>query len=1235
MSVSDEVPASVHEGEKLGRDSLIALLQQEQQEHGFISREAAASIGHRLSIATSKVYGVATFYNQFRFTPPGRFHIQTCRGTACHINRSKEVLDCLTQELGIKPGSTTRDGRFSLEVVACLGACGQSPVVSIDGEFHGGMSAKKVKELLSFYRAMPEETGPEPGETADSSKPRITTEVAAEKLIPREERFAELCRDVVTRPVIYVGTGTCGLGAGAGKTLTAVERFLEKEKIDAEVVGVGCIGLCASEPLLDIQLPGRARVCFAEVTEDKVAELLGRVFHGPFPGELSLGQHRNPHHEPYADVRFMDELPFFERQTRRVLENCGFIDPDAIDEYIAHGGYRALEQTLQRTPEEVCDIVSKSGLRGRGGGGFPTGKKWRIALAQDVDQKYLICNADEGDPGAFMDRAVIEGDPHRVLEGMAIAAHAIGATKAYVYIRAEYPLAIQRLETAIAEARLYGFVGSNIMGSGRDLEIAIKKGAGAFVCGEETALIGSIEGRRGMPRPRPPFPAVEGLFGKPTVINNVETLANLPGIIRNGHEWFSAVGTDGSKGTKVFALSGKIKRTGLIEVAMGTTLRDIVFGAGGGIPNGKAYKAVQIGGPSGGCIPAQHLDIDIDYESLKTVGAIMGSGGLVVMDEDNCMVDVATFFMEFIQNESCGKCIPCREGTRRLLEILRRVGRNRNQESGYDALIRFKGMVYLERLAKVIKDTSLCGLGQTAPNPVLSTLRWFRDEYEAHVYDRRCPAGVCKNLVGAPCQSACPVGTEVWRYVAHIGRGEYEEAYRVIREANPFPSVCARVCNHPCESACRAGITGGEPIAVRALKRFVTDHVDPGIYKTVVRPAGADAPRIAVIGAGPAGLTAAHDLSVRGFPVTLFEKENKPGGMLLCGIPEYRMPRDTLAKEIHSLLNENITLKCGVSLGKDFTAEGLLAEGFQAVYVAIGSHRSIGLDLDGENAEGIFPAIEFLKAQNLRNVALARGGVGVIGGGNSAIDAARVALRQNGVRGVTIYYRRTRTEMPAFEEEIEAALDEGIDFVPLVSPVALQTYNGRLTGLGLIRNELGEPDASGRQRPVPIPGSEYTVQLDTLIVAIGERPDIESLRGLDVSKRGTLVVNPESTSTSTAGIFAGGDVTTGPNTVVDSIAAGKRAAVMIERYITGKQPRLVDEVRLPTVYVEPPTGMDTEISSTHRVEIDHLRLKSRRKNFREVELCISELDALREARRCLRCDVEFSRPQGERPEVPR
>jgi NADH:ubiquinone oxidoreductase subunit F (NADH-binding)/NAD-dependent dihydropyrimidine dehydrogenase PreA subunit len=564
----------------------------------------------------------------------------------------------------------------------------------------------------------------------------------------QEQMLAAFRREELDKPVIFIGAGTCGLGAGAGKTLKAVHKYLESKDMAADVVEVGCIGMCSVEPLMDIQLPGKNRLSFKKVTEAKVADLLDSAFAGkPNPDSVFV-QIPVEGKEAWQDVPRMMEHPFFAPQTRWVLANCGVVDPGRIEEYIARGGYQPFAEAIRtKTREELCELVEKSGLRGRGGGGFPTGTKWKFALGAQSDQKYLVCNADEGDPGAFMDRAVIEGDPFRLLEGMAIAAYAIGSTKAYIYIRAEYPLAITRLESAVKQARAYGLLGENILDSGFNLEIVIKKGAGAFVCGEETALIHSIEGKRGMPRPRPPFPAVKGLFGKPTIINNVETLANLPVVLDKGLEGFCAVGTEKSKGTKVFALSGKITHTGLVEVAIGTPLRTIVYDIGGGPANGKAYKAVQIGGPSGGCIPEQHLDVSIDYETLKTLGAMMGSGGLVVMDEDTCMVDVAMFFMDFIQRESCGKCIPCREGTRRMLEILTRMTKSHKTEKGNEALERFRGVMYLDRLANVIKDTSLCGLGQSAPNPILSTLRWFRDEFEAHVFERKCAAGVCKELL--------------------------------------------------------------------------------------------------------------------------------------------------------------------------------------------------------------------------------------------------------------------------------------------------------------------------------------------------------------------------------------------------------------------------------------------------------------------------------------------------------
>jgi NADH-quinone oxidoreductase subunit F len=1049
------------------------------------------------------------------------------------------------------------------------------------------------------------------------------------------ERIALLRRDRVTKPTLFVGTGTCGLGAGAAKTVAAAKTYLAEKAIDAEVVEVGCLGMCSEEPLLDVQLPGRARLCFARVTAERVPAVLDAALSGQASEKTTLGQFRAKVAEPWPGVAFLDQHPFFAPQLRWVLANSGIVDPGNLDEYIARGGYTALEKTLRtRKPEAVCEEVIRGGLRGRGGGGFPAGRKWKLAREAPGDHKYLICNADEGDPGAFMDRAVAESDPYRLLEGMVIAAYAIGASKAYIYIRAEYPLAIERLKAAIPMATAYGLLGKNILGSGFDLEIMLKLGAGAFVCGEETALMHSIEGKRGMPRPRPPFPVTAGLFGMPTVINNVETLACVPGLMAMGDEAFAAVGTAKSKGTKVFALSGMVNRTGLVEVPMGTTIRDIVFAVGGGIPNGKRCKGVQIGGPSGGCIPEPKMDITVDYDALKELGAIMGSGGLVVLDENTCMVDLAKFFMEFIQAESCGKCIPCREGTKRMLEILQAITRPRRRENGADALVRFQGVMQLKQLAETIRISSLCGLGQTAPNPVLSTMRWFHDEYEAHVYDRACPAGTCKELVGAPCQAGCPVGTEVWRYVAHLARGETELAYRAIREANPFPSVCARVCSHPCEEVCRCGATGGEPIAVRALKRYVVDHVDPKTFAVTIKPATERSKRVAVIGAGPSGLTVAHYLSQKGHRVTMFEKENQPGGMLMNGIPAYRLPREVLEKEIATLLNDNIELKCNVALGKDITIDGLLAAGFHAVYVSIGAYRSQRLGIEGEDVAGVIPGMAFLKANNLRNEALARGQVGIVGGGNTAMDAARVALRQPGVESVTILYRRTRDEMPAFTEEVHAALDEGITIKELVAPLAVLSRNGKLTGVRLIRNELGAQDSSGRPRPVPVKGSEFELPLDTLVVAISETPEAEAFSGLRTTRWGTIETNPESLGAGKPGVFSGGDVARGPTGVIEAIADGKRAALMIDRYLGGKQLKMIKKVRLPSLFIEPLADAGDEAGEADaandpkmaRAEEEMVPVAKRRGNFVEVELGLSLQAATDEARRCLRCDLDFTRP---------
>ena len=533
---------------------------------------------------------------------------------------------------------------------------------------------------------------------------------------------------------ILVCGGTGCTSSSSMKIIEKMETLIAENSMadEIKVVKTGCFGLCAQGPIMMIYPD---HLMYTQVQPEDVEEIFeNHVKCGQVVTRLLAGNH-----EEGEVSNALESVDFFSRQMRVALRNCGAINPEDIDEYIARDGYLALEKvTGSMTPEEVIELIRASGLRGRGGAGFPTGVKWSFAAAQQVAQKYVCCNADEGDPGAFMDRSVLEGDPHSVIEAMAIAAYAIGANQGYVYVRAEYPIAVERLTIAINQAREYGLLGKDIFGTGFDFNLDIRLGAGAFVCGEETALMTSVEGRRGEPRPRPPFPAVKGLFGQPTILNNVETYANVPVIILKGAEWFSGIGTEKSKGTKVFAVGGKIENTGLVEIPMGTTLREIVFDIGGGVPNGKKFKAAQTGGPSGGCIPASQLDTPIDYESLIALGSMMGSGGLIVMDEDTCMVDLAKFFLEFTVDESCGKCPPCRIGTKRMLEILTRITEGKGVPDDIEKL---------ETLARDIKAAALCGLGQTAPNPVLSTLRYFRDEYMAHVIDKKCPAGVCKSML--------------------------------------------------------------------------------------------------------------------------------------------------------------------------------------------------------------------------------------------------------------------------------------------------------------------------------------------------------------------------------------------------------------------------------------------------------------------------------------------------------
>ncbi len=1004
------------------------------------------------------------------------------------------------------------------------------------------------------------------------------------------------------RSHILVCSGTGCHASGSMVLKEALEKEIARVGLDKEVkvIETGCFGFCRFGPNMMVYPEG---VFYCQVHEEDVPELVeehlikGRVV----PRLL----YREPETER-AVVDFED-IPFFHKQTRVVLEDCGIINPESIREYIARDGYFGLAKALQMKREEVIDEVKKAGLRGRGGAGFPTGLKWEFAAKAEGSPKYIVCNADEGDPGAFMDRSTIEGDPHRLLEGMTIAGYAVGASQGYVYVRAEYPLAVRRLYKAIDDARELGLLGKNILNSGFDFDIDLRLGAGAFVCGEETALLNSIMGLRGEPRPRPPFPANEGLWGKPTVINNVETFANVPVILRKGHEWFNTIGTEASKGTKVFALAGQINNNGLAEVPMGTSIGEIVFDIGGGLPDGKKFKAVQTGGPSGGCIPVEYLNTPVDYESLAELGTIMGSGGFVVMDQDTCMVDLAKFFLEFVQSESCGKCAPCRIGTKRMLEILHRISQGEGKVEDIETL---------EELGNAIKESALCGLGQSAPNPVLSTIKYFREEYEAHIIDKKCPASVCAALFTAPCQNTCPANVDVPMYVDLIAQGRFAEAYEEILRENPLPVVCGRVCNHPCESRCRRSQLD-EPIAIRDLKRFASDYavsLNGARPKPSVKPPTGK--KVAIVGAGPAGLTAAHYLALQGHSVTIYEALPVAGGMLAVGIPEYRLPKHALNKDIEAIENLGVTIKTGVKVGTDISWETLKQE-YDATFIAIGAHKDQRMGIPGEDLPGVVPGVVLLRDINLgKDVDLEGKKVVVVGGGNVAMDAARSAKRL-GAESVTVVYRRRKEDMPAEKEEIEAAMEEGISFNLMVNPVEI-IGDGKVEKVRCVKMRAGEFDSSGRRRTYPIEGSEFDLECDVFIPAIGQVPDTDVFMGdgLEIKRGGTFEVDPRTLATDIPSIFAGGDCVTGPATVVEAIEAGKKAASSINELLVG-DPNVVPEPKHERKLTRPIVEDKLE-----RIRAKELSPNIRVNSFAEVELGYDATQAQQEAMRCLRCDVK-------------
>ena len=1022
-------------------------------------------------------------------------------------------------------------------------------------------------------------------------------------------------------PIIMVGMGTCGIGNGAELIFKCLQKKIESEKIACKLKPVGCFGFCAEEPLLTIFTPGKAMLVYSKVDEKDALKILedlskGKTYRKKILCKIDAWDFITSKIEfgkGYDEIPRWDEIPFFKGQKKIVLRNAGLINPEIIEDYITVGGYRALAKVL--TTMQANDVIKEvldAKLRGRGGAGYPTGKKWDIMRAAVSDEKYLICNADEGDPGAYMNRNEIESDPHSILEGMMIGAYAMGANHGIAYVRAEYPLAVKRLKIAIDEATTLGLMGENIMGTGFSFKMDVVEGAGAFVCGEETALIASIEGKAGRPMPRPPYPAGKGLYGKPTNINNVETWCNIPVIIEKGSEWFKQTGTENSPGTKVFSLVGKVKNTGLVELPLGSTLDHFVFQIGEGTGTSKLVKAVQTGGPSGGCIPLEYFHTPVDYESLAGLGAIMGSGGMVVMDQDNCMVDVARYFLEFNAAESCGKCTPCREGLAQALAILIRITEGKGN---------YGDLTMLELLSSTIKDTAICGLGQTAPNPILTTLRYFRNEYEEHIVEKRCHAGVCEKLYMALCENSCPLHMNIPGYIELIKEDRIEEAFELTLRDNPIPGTIGRICHFHCQMRCRRDQLD-EPVSQGEIHRYLADTMyqlgkENEVYtKLIKEKLHTTNKNIAIIGAGPAGLTAAYYLVRLGHAVTIYDALPEAGGVVRFGIPQYRLPKSVLQKEVQFIKKLGVKFLFNQVLGTNLSLE-TSRKNNDAVYLAIGAWKDIDMGIPGENAKGVFTGVEVLKEMALGKKPKLGQKVVVIGAGNVAIDAARSIWRLG--KDVTVVYRREKCDMPANKIEIIESEAEKIKFHFMSGPnEILRNKNGNVNALRVDIMTCGGIDNSGRRRPIPT-GKQEDIPCDSVILAVGERVDSAYLKGenLETTKDGRLIINPFTYETSQSKVFAGGDAVLGPSTAAEAMGMAKKAAESID-FILMKEKRFhllfrdfVYENIVPTNPKITPKNKSYKLSVSERIG-----------NFHEVDFGYTGEQARHEVNRCLRCDVK-------------
>lgn len=1016
---------------------------------------------------------------------------------------------------------------------------------------------------------------------------------------------------------ISVGLGTCGIGSGAEELYNELLKVAPKGLL---IKRAGCFGFCAKEPLLMLYKPNLPILLFSEVkpqsakkfvdaamdmklTEKLSKTAMAKISRWDFrTSELFFG-------EAWPNIPEWNELAFFKNQEKLVLRDCGLIDPEKIEEYIAIGGYSALKDAiLTKKPEDIIKMVSSSWLRGRGGAGFPTGVKWKLMAKSPDKEKWVLCNADEGDPGAYMNRNEIESDPHMLIEGMAIGAFAMGASNGFVYCRAEYPLAVERLNKAMIQAKEAGLLGDNILNSGFSFELEVVKGQGAFVCGEETALIASSEGKAGRPLPRPPFPAQKGYKGHPTNINNVETWCNVPVIVARGHEYFLKIGNEKSPGTKVFSLVGKVRNTGLVELPLGTSLSEIVYGMGEGAGAHKFVRAVQTGGPSGGCIPAEKFNSPVDYESLASLGAIMGSGGMVVMDQDNCMVDLARYFVNFTAAESCGKCAPCREGLSQMSRILTDISKGRAKLEDLDEL---------ERIAYCVKDSSLCGLGQTAANPVLTTLKYFRDEYEKHINDKRCDAGVCESLYYALCENSCPLHMNIPAYLALLQENRIEDAYEVTLRDNPLPGVMGRICHFHCQMRCRRDEID-EPVAQGEIHRYLSDVmykmgrekiVWDRLVKEKKKPTGR---KIAIVGAGPAGLSASYYLARLGYDVTIYEAQPKAGGILRYGIPSYRLPKDILDRELELWRVLGVKFVFNSLVGKKPTFNSLKS-GFDAVILATGAQGDRKLGIAGEDLAGVHSGFAWLGDFAKGHKSEPGKRCLVIGGGNVAIDTARTLFRLD--KEVTVIYRRTKADMPANKTELEGAEEEGIRFEYMLQPEEITGEAGKVKAVRFRVMRPGGIDITGRPKPVP---SDRIVEIacDEVFAATGEGVITEPWEKAGLPVQANRAIAADKSNGSLRGnIWAIGDAVLGPSTAAEAMGLGKYCAKAIDK-------ALLNRDVFDSLY------KDFKYSMTVSEETDCKQCKAKQVppdqrwgNFMEISLGFTGEQAKIEASRCLRCDI--------------